>query len=230
MIAALGWIFAPGILHLLATPPTVMPLALAYLRVIFLGLPASMLLVLLSMALRGVGDAVTPLWFTVLSVALDSGLNPVFIRGLFGMPALGIAGSATATLIAAWVSALGLLAYVYIRDLPIRLRGHELTWLMPSAALTRTILAKGLPMGAQMLVVSVAALTMTGLVNRYGVDTSAAYGVSMQLWGYIQMPALAVGAAVSSMAAQNIGAGCGTGSTASRFPASSSARSSPRRW
>ena len=207
VIATLGWMFAPDILHVLATPPTAMPLALAYLRVIFLGLPASMLLVLLSMALRGVGDSVTPLWFTVLSVALDSGLNPVFIRGWFGMPALGIAGSATATLIAAWVSALGLLAYVYSRDLPIRLRGHELAWLVPSAALTRTIVAKGLPMAAQMLVVSVAALTMTGLVNRYGVDTSAAYGVSMQLWGYVQMPALAVGAAVSSMAAQNIGAG-----------------------
>ncbi len=207
VIAALGWIFAPGILHVLATPPTVMPLALAYLRVIFLGLPASMLLVLLGMALRGVGDSVTPLWFTALSVVLDSGLNPIFIRGMFGLPAMGIAGSATATLIALHVAALGLLGYIYWRDLPIRLRGHELTWLVPSAALARTIVSKGLPMGAQMLVVSLAALTMTGLVNRYGVDTSAAYGVSMQLWGYVQMPALAVGAAVSSMAAQNIGAG-----------------------
>lgn len=207
VIAALGWIFSPDILQSLATPPSVQPLALAYLRVIFLGLPATMLLVLLGMALRGVGDSVTPLWFTALSVLLDSGLNPVFIRGLFGMPAMGIAGSAVATLISVHVAALGLLAYIYRRDLPIRLRGHELAWLIPSAALARTILLKGLPMGAQMLVVSVAALTMTGLVNRYGVDTTAAYGISMQLWGYIQMPALAVGAAVSSMAAQNIGAG-----------------------
>lgn len=206
VIAALGWVFAPDILHLLATPPAAMPLALSYLRVIFLGLPASMLLVLLGMALRGVGDSVTPLWFTGLSALLDSGLNPVFIKGLFGMPALGIAGSATATLIASHVAALGLLAVVYARDLPIRLRGPELRWLVPTGALTRTIILKGLPMGAQMLVVSVAGLTMTGLVNSFGVDTSAAYGVSMQLWAYIQMPALAIGAAVSSMAAQNIGA------------------------
>lgn len=207
VIAALGWAFAPEILDLLETPAAATPLALAYLRVIFLALPASMLLVLLSMALRGVGDSVTPLWFTLLSVVLDSGLNPVFIRGWFGLPAMGIAGSALATLIAGYAAALGLLVYIYVRDLPIRLRGHELAWLVPSPALVRTIVAKGLPMGAQMLVVSLAALTMTRLVNRYGVDTSAAYGVSMQLWGYIQMPALAVGAAVSSMAAQNIGAG-----------------------
>ncbi|MFZ8373959.1 MATE family efflux transporter, partial [Staphylococcus aureus] len=86
-------------------PPSVMPLALEYLRVIFLGLPATLLLVLLGMALRGVGDSITPLWFTVLSVVLDSGLNPVFIRGWFGMPAMGIAGSATATLISAHVAA-----------------------------------------------------------------------------------------------------------------------------
>ncbi|NWO96372.1 MATE family efflux transporter, partial [Escherichia coli] len=74
-------------------------------------------------------------------------------------------------------------------------------------ALVRTIVAKGLPMGAQMLVMSTAGLTMIGLVNRLGVDTAAAYAVSQQLWTYIQMPAMAIGVAVSSMAAQNIGAG-----------------------
>ena len=62
-------------------------------------------------------------------------------------------------------------------------------------------------MGAQMIVMSLAGMTMMGLVNRQGVDTAAAYGVSQQLWNYIQMPAMAIGAAVSAMAAQNIGAG-----------------------
>ncbi len=71
----------------------------------------------------------------------------------------------------------------------------------------RTIVLKGLPMGAQMLVMSLAGLTMIGLVNHLGVDTAAAYAVSQQLWTYIQMPAMAIGAAVSAMAAQNIGGG-----------------------
>ena len=47
---------------------------------------------------------------------------------------------------------------------------------------------------------------MIGLVNREGVETTAAYGAVQQLWAYVQMPALAIGAAVSAMAAQNIGA------------------------
>ncbi len=207
VISVLGWVFAPGILHLLATPPEAEPLALAYLRVIFLGLPLSMLGVLVQMGLRGTGDSVTPLWFMVLSVIIDSTLNPLLIDGIGPFPKMGIAGSATATLIAAMVSTIGLIVYVYARDLPIRLRGAELRHLLPERALVRTIVTKGLPMGAQMLVMSTAGLTMVGLVNRLGVDTAAAYAVSQQLWTYIQMPAMAIGVAVSSMAAQNIGAG-----------------------
>ncbi|WP_404339133.1 MATE family efflux transporter [Sphingomonas sp. MMS12-HWE2-04] len=207
IIAILGWLFAPQILRLLATPGEAQAMALAYLRVIFLGLPFSMLGVLIQMSLRGTGDSITPLWFMVLSVAIDSTFNPLLIEGIGPFPRMGIAGSATATLLAGIVSSLGLLIYVYWRDLPIRLRGPELRYLLPEAALVRTIVAKGLPMGAQMLVMSTAGLSMVGLVNRLGVDTAAAYAVSQQLWTYIQMPAMAIGVAVSSMAAQNIGAG-----------------------
>lgn len=206
-IAVLGWLFSPQILHLLATPGEAQAMALAYLRVIFLGLPFAMLGVLIQMSLRGTGDSLTPLWFMLLSVAIDAGLNPLLIAGIGPFPRMGIAGSATATLIAGVASSIGLLVYVYARDLPIRLRGAELRYLMPERALIRTIVAKGLPMGAQMLVMSAAGLTMIGLVNRLGVDTAAAYAVSQQLWTYIQMPAMAIGVAVSSMAAQNIGAG-----------------------
>ena len=207
VIAIFGWLFAPQVLHLLATPGEAQAMALAYLRVIFLGLPFSMLGVLIQMSLRGTGDSITPLWFMVLSVTIDAGLNPLLIEGIGPFPRMGIAGSATATLCAGIVSSLGLLIYVYARDLPIRLRGAELRYLIPEKALIKTIVAKGLPMGAQMLVMSTAGLSMIGLVNRLGVDTAAAYAVSQQLWTYIQMPAMAIGVAVSSMVAQNIGAG-----------------------
>jgi len=49
-------------------------------------------------------------------------------------------------------------------------------------------------------------VVMIGLVNREGVDTTAAFGVMNQFWSYVQMPAVAVGSAVSAMVAQNIGA------------------------
>lgn len=207
VIGLAGWMFAPSLLHLLGTPGGAAPLALSYLRVIFIAMPASLLLVMLMMAMRGAGDAMTPLWFMILAVVLDSGLNPVFILGLGPAPRMGIAGSATATVIANYVSLLGLIVYTYARDLPLRLRGRELAYLKPDLAIIRTIVLKGIPMGLQMIVISASILALIGLVNREGVDTTAAFGVAMQLWTYLQMPAMALGAAVSAMAAQNIGAG-----------------------
>lgn len=203
---AAGWIFAPALLRLLATPAEVFPLALSYLRVIFLFMPASYLTVLLMMGLRGMGDSLTPLYFMGLSAVLDVALNPVFILGLGPAPALGIAGSAVATVIAGMIGLAGMVAYIYARDLPIRLRGREWNYLVCDRALLKRIVSLGVPMGLQMIVVSTSALAMIGLVNLQGTETTAAYGAANQLWTYVQMPAMAVGAAVSAMVAQNIGA------------------------
>jgi Na+-driven multidrug efflux pump len=68
------------------------------------------------------------------------------------------------------------------------------------------LVRKGIPMSAQMLVMSLSGVLMISIVNRLGVDTAAAFGASLQLWNYIQMPVFAVGMGVSAMAAQNVGA------------------------
>ena len=206
LVAVGGWLAAPWLLDALGTPAPVVPLALAYLRVVFLSMPAMLMFTLLTMALRGTGDSTTPLWFIGASVVIDSGLNPLLILGLGPLPELGIAGAGLATAIAQYVSLGAMLVWVYARDLPLRLRGAELAYLEPDIGRLRTIVAKGLPMGLQMIVISSAALSMLTLINREGVDTTAAYSVVQQLWGYVQMPAMALGAAVSAMAAQAIGA------------------------
>jgi putative MATE family efflux protein len=206
IVGAVGWFASPALLHLLAMPADAQPLALAYLRVIFIAMPAILIMVVLMMALRGAGDAMTPLYFIILSIVLDAGLNPVFILGLGPAPELGIAGSAVATVIANYVGLIALLVTIYWRDLPLRLRGPELAYLKPDPQLLKVIVRKGFPMGLQMIVVSSSALATIGLVNREGVDTTAAFGVAMQLWTYLQMPAMALAAAASAMAAQNIGA------------------------
>ena len=207
IIAAAGYFLSGSILALLGTPKEATPLAHAYLSVIFLAMPPILLLTLFMMALRGAGDSMTPLWFMILSVVLDSGLNPVFILGLGPAPKMGIAGAAFSTLVANYVAILALIAYVYVRDLPLRLRGPELRYLWCDLAILKTIVVKGFPMGIQMIVISLSSLALIGLVNTVGVDTTAAFGVALQLWTYVQMPAMALGAAVSAMAAQNIGAG-----------------------
>lgn len=205
--AAGGWFGAPALLGLLSTPAEVFPLALDYLRLMLLSMPASFLTVLVMMSLRGFGDAMTPLWFMILATVLDIALNPVFILGLGPAPELGIEGSALATIISTAISLVAMVAFIYARDLPVRLRGAELRYILPERTILGSVLAKGVPMGLQMIVLSTSALAMIGLVNRQGTMTTAAYGAVSQLWTYLQMPAMAVGAAVSAMVAQNIGAG-----------------------
>ena len=195
--AIVGWIEAPALLRILSTPAEAMPLATVYLRVIFAGMPFTFLTVLLSSALRGAGDAMTPLRAMILNVVLDAGLNPFLIAGIGPFPKMGIAGSALATLLAGLVTTLYMVAYIYAKDLPLRLKGRELSYLTHGRALMVTILGKGLPMGLSMIVLSLSALAMMGLVNRAGVETAAAFGAISQLWNYVQMPALAIGAGVS---------------------------------
>jgi len=207
VIALLGYITAPALLTAMATPADAYGLALTYLRLIFLSMPFMMVSVNLSMSLRGTGDAKTPLIFMGVTVALDIVLNPLLIAGLGPIPALGIAGSALATIIASFISFIAMIAYVYRKDLPLRLRGPELRYLIPGNGELRYILTKGLPMGAQMLVMSASGIIMVRLVNQEGLLTTAAYAAAMQLFTYMQMPAMAIGAAVSAMAAQFIGAG-----------------------
>lgn len=207
VIALAGYLWSNHILAALSTPPEVFKLAKLYLHYTFFGLPASLMFVMVMMGLRGGGDAMTPLWFMIMTVTLDVALNPVFILGLGPAPRMGIAGSAFASACASYITLAAMVAFIYWRDLPLRLRGHEWHYLKPDWALLRVVAGRGVPMGLQMVIMSLSTLVIIGFVNREGTLTLAAFAASQQVWNYIQMPVMAVGGAVSSMAAQNIGAG-----------------------
>lgn len=72
---------------------------------------------------------------------------------------------------------------------PLRLAASELVFLLPRGEELLYIISKGIPMSGQMLMMSSAGVIMFGLVNREGLNASAAYGASLQLWNYLQMPA-----------------------------------------
>lgn len=207
VMAIAGLTLSPAILAGMRTPAQSLPLAIAYMRVIFCALPSVYMYAFVMAVLRAAGDSKTPFYFMLLSVGLDITLNPVFIFGLGPAPRLGIAGSALATLIAQTVSLTAMVHHLYRRRHLLCLRGEELKFLRVDWQLAATLVRKGLPMGGQILVISLSGLLMISLVNRFGVDTSAAFGAALQIWNYIQMPAFAVGQAVSAMAAQNVGAG-----------------------
>ena len=205
-IGLTGWAVAPELLRLMATPEASKIEALAYLRVIFITLPFATLSNMLSMGLRGAGDSRTPLYAMILTVVCDIALNPLLILGMGPLPAMGIAGSAISTALANFAGVVLMIVALYRKDLPLRLKGAELAYLIPARAELVYVVTKGLPMGAQMLLISSAQVVTIGLVNREGLDTTAAYSASLQLWNYLQMPAFALASAVSAMVAQSIGA------------------------
>lgn len=206
-LSAIGWVACERLLHAMSTPADAFPLAMLYMRVIFLALPFMYLYAFAMAVLRGAGDSKTPLYFLLLSVGLDIALNPLFIFGAGPIPRLGITGSALATLIAQMTSLIALLAFLYRRRHPLVLHADEIRLLKIDWTIASALIRKGIPMGLQLFVISFSAILMVTLVNRYGVDTTAAFGATFQVWNYIQMPAFAVGMAVSAMAAQNVGAG-----------------------
>ena len=205
-MAVIGLVVAKPILVAMKTPPDSLPLAVAYMRVIFLATPCLYMYAFVMSTLRGAGDSKTTAWFMLMSVVIDIGLNPVFIFGVGPIPRCGIAGSAIATFISQMVSFSAMMVYLYRTRHPLVLHREDWHLLRLDWPVIGTLIKKGIPMSAQMLVMSLSGILMISIINRFGVDTAAAYGAALQLWNYIQMPAFAVGMAVSSMAAQNVGA------------------------
>ena len=151
IISIAGFAASEQLLNLMGTPPEAREMAEAYLRVVFLSMPFMCFFAFMVMVQRGAGDAKTPFIFNTLATLLDIVLNPLLISGLGPFPEMGIAGSATSLLLSQAIGVTAMLIYLYWRKADLRLTRSELHLLKPDGALMRTIVLKGLPMGAQML-------------------------------------------------------------------------------
>ena len=206
-MSAAGLALAPLLVGWLGTPPDSLSLALTYMRIIFLAFPFMGGMFFLMAVLRGAGDSRTPFIYLSLAVAIDIVLNPVLIFGWGPFPRSEIGGSALATLIAQMLGFFALVWHLYRTRHFLCIHRGELRLLKVDWALLRVLVTKGIPMGLQMFVISSTMIALLSLVNRFGSQETAAFNAAMQLWNYVQMPALAIGAAASSMTAQNVGAG-----------------------
>ena len=202
-----GWYYSTAILNLLNTPSDVFQPAYDYLRVIFLALPPNLILWIILLSLRGIGNSVMAMWYMAITVILDIILNPIFIGGIGGYLKWGIAGSAYATAISSYITLVIQIIHLYLINSPLCLKGKEFLYLVPKFSEIKRIVLKGVPICLQMICLSSSGLIMISFVNSQGTNTLAAYNVCQQLWIYLQMPAMAFSSAVSSMAAQNLGVG-----------------------
>ena len=205
--AVLGELLARPALAALGTAPELLPDAVAYARVMMLGMPLLLVFILYTQLLRGVGDTVTPLLALCLSTAVGLLLTPALIRGWLGLPRLGVVSAA----VAGWVSFALALAFlwVYLRRKrhPLAPDAELLRALRIDARLLRAVLRIGVPTGVQMVTIALAELAILSLVNGYGADATAAYGAVNQIVNYVQFPALSIAITASILGAQAIGAG-----------------------
>jgi len=206
-IALFGSLFAGDLLTALATPPNILAAATSYARVTMIFMPLTFAVILVTAMMRGVGDTVTPLLALAVYTLIGLAATPVMIAGKFGLPQLGVASAAWASV----VSSLLTLAWLYFH---LRARRHALAFdrnflraMWPDGHLLRLVLRLGIPASLSMMVMSVAELVLLGLVNGFGSDATAAYGAVGQVMSYVQFPALSIAMTVSIFGAQAIGRG-----------------------
>ncbi|PEA54768.1 MATE family efflux transporter [Bacillus pseudomycoides] len=207
IISLMGLLFSSLILDWMNTPYDAREMALTYTRIMFLGVPFMFGYNYIMSILRGSGDSKTPFYFLILSIVLDIILNPILIFGIGPFPNLGITGSALSTLIAQFISFTTLLVYLYRKEYFLLITVKELYLLRIDWSIMRILVKKGIPMGFSMVVATSSIVGLFSIINTFGSEATAAFGAASQISNYVQMPSVAIGGAVTSMAAQNIGAG-----------------------
>lgn len=197
-LGVIGFIFAEPLLRLVGTPEEIMPMAVAYLKINFIGMLFLFGYNFIGTALRSVGDSKSPLYFVAIAVGLNTVMDPLFIS-VFNW---GVEGAAYATIISQ--GAAFFIGFVYIR------RKRILPFTRPAVPAKREvldILRLGIPAGLQMSVISAGILAIMSVVASFGPAVVAGYGAAQRLDSLIMLPAQALGTAINSMAGQNIGAG-----------------------
>ncbi|MBV7256170.1 MATE family efflux transporter [Pacificimonas sp. WHA3] len=207
VMAAAGWVLAPWLLDLIDMPQAARADGIVFLRVTCLAMPGIFTFLFMMMMIRGTGDARIPFMFSLVWIGGSFLLVPLLLKGGLGIAPMGIAGAAAANVISVNVALGALVVYLYVTDNIIALRARDFRFFRIDPKLLRTLLSKGAPMGAEMIIVQGAYFVLLSMVNGYGVTVAAGYSAAAQLWTYVQMPAMALAASISAMAAQNIGAG-----------------------
>jgi putative MATE family efflux protein len=198
VISAVSITFHSWILDWVNTPAEIKPQASIFFVIVCCGLVFQFTYNWFSGILRGLGDAHTPLYILIGSTILNIILVPLFIM-VFKM---GVAGAAVGTVLANFISLIW--GYFYtIKKYEIFHVGYwdfTVDW-----AIIKKILIIGLPSSFQMMVTSFSGTMIMSLVNTFGTNVTAAYGIGMQADGIAFVPAMTISIAISTMVGQNLG-------------------------
>ena len=188
------------ILHFLRVPAEVWDGMKSYLLVIFAGIIATSLYNYFSCLLRALGNSTIPLVFLAVSAILNIGLDLLFVAVL----PWGIRGAAFATVIAQYVSGIGITLYVLLKCRNLLPSRKDLRF-------NRQILGEIGNLSSmtcvQQSVMNFGILMVQGLVNSFGPVVMAAFAAAVKIDTFAYLPVQDFGNAYSTFIAQNYGAG-----------------------
>ena len=206
MIAALSvilnilvFVFIDPVLHFLKVPDSIYGMMRSYLWIIFYGITATFFYNFFASLLRAVGNSVTPLLFLGICALLNIVLDLLFVIRFHW----GAAGAAAATVIAQYVSGLGLFAYTFLYF-------PEFRFSLKGISLKKTVFSEIARFSSltclQQSVMNLGILMVQGLVNSFGPAVMAAFAAAVKIDSFAYMPVQDFGNAVSTFTAQNFGA------------------------
>ncbi len=200
LVTTAGIMTSEKLLRMIRTPEDVLPMAAAYLNMIFLGLVFSFLYNFFANAMIATGESRMPLWFLAFSVLLNVLLTLLFVRQ-WGW---GIRGSAMATVISQASCALICIAYVYRYAPRIRILNNE--WAL-DGELLKTTVRYSWASAIQQSCVHLGKLLTQGIINPLGTDIIAAFNGASRLESFALIPGDSIGNGITTFVAQNEGAG-----------------------
>lgn len=200
LLAVLGFAVNPTVLRLLKTPDNILPDAVSYLQIYFVGLPFMFMYNILSANFNALGRSRIPLFLLIFS----SILNIVLDLWMVGSLKMGVAGAAVATVIAQGIAAVISLV-ILMRLLSTYAVEGKVQRFRSDMFVTGVKVA--IPSIVQQSIVSIGMLLTQSAVNRFGSSALAGYSAGTRLESLCIVPMIATGNAMSTFTAQNLGAG-----------------------
>ena len=198
-VGIFGSILSTPMLKIMHTDPDVLPLSALYLRIYFLGIPATVVYNFGAAILRGIGDTDRPLRFLFISGVINVILNLVTVV-IFK---LSVAGVAIATAVSQYVAAVLVVLCLMGSEGMYRLNLRKLRF---HKDMTSQILMIGVPAGLQSSIFSVSNVIIQSTINSFGSAVMAGSSAANNIEGFIYTSMNSVYHAALCFTSQNIGA------------------------
>ncbi len=200
VISVIAIMAAPWLLTLMSTPPEVMPEAVIYFRLYFVGMVFNLTYQMCANILRAVGDSKHMFYYLITGCCVKIAFSYIF-TGLLSMRA---AGSALATVLGDFVSmGMALLNLTRTQDI-YRLEIRHIAF---DKGIFKKMFTLGMPSGLQSEAVTLSNVVIQAQINTFGAAAMAGYSTGWRLNGFLFMFIGAGANAITSFVGQNIGAG-----------------------